>query len=326
MRIVVTGSLAYDYIMNFPGLFQDYILQEKAHVISLSFLVNSMRRLRGGVAGNIAYTLALLGERPLLFSTVGQDFGEYAALLRERGVDTSRLREIDDEFTASCFITTDKSDNQIVAFYPGAMAEAPKLSLHELDLTRDDLVLISASDPDSMDRLARECQHLGIPYLYDPGKQAPRLTAESLHIGLAGARILVGNDYEYGMMARIMGISEDELIARAPLAVVTKGEYGSTFYTSSTNGQGVQIPIVKVDNVVDPTGAGDAYLAGLVVGLKRNLPLDVTGRMAALAAAYVLEQRGCQEHMFTPDEFAARYAEVYGTNDLADHLAARSNA
>lgn len=321
MRIVVSGSLAYDYIMNFPGYFKDHILPEKAHIISVSFLVDSMRRMRGGVGGNIAYNLALLGERPLLVGAVGHDFGEYEALLRARGVDTSGLLLVNEEFTASCFINTDKANNQIVAFYTGAMAHARHISLHDLDLGPSDVVLISASDPVSMERIAVECQQLGIRYVFDAGKQTPRLEPESIRAGLRGAWLLIGNDYEFGMMAKKIDMSEAELIASAPITVITRGEVGSTIYTSATNGQGITIPVAPVREVCDPTGAGDAYVAGLVFGLVRDLPLEVAGRIAALAAAYVIEERGCQEHTYTPADFIARYTEAFGQNDLVDALA-----
>lgn len=312
MRIVVTGSLAYDYIMDFPGYFKDHMLLEKAHMLSVSFLVDSMRKMRGGVAGNIAYNLALLGERPLIVGTVGHDFAEYRAWLERHGVDTSGLVEIVEEFTSSCFITTDRANNQIVAFYAGAMSHARHLSLARLGLTPNDLVVISPTDPEAIERYAVECQQLGIPYVFDPGKQTPRLEERHIRIGLAGARMLVGNDYEFGMMAKRLGISEAELIATAPLTVITRGEQGSIIYTRATNGRGTLIPIAPVREVCDPTGAGDAYLAGLVFGIARDLPLDVTGRVAALAAAYTIEQRGCQEHSYTADDFAARYRAAFG--------------
>ncbi len=318
MRIVVTGSLAYDYIMDFPGHFQDHILPEKAHVISVSFLVDSMRKMRGGVAGNIAYNLSLLGERPLLVGAVGHDFHDYEALLKQRGVDTSSLLHVGDEFTASCFINTDKSNNQIVAFYTGAMAHSRAISMHELGLTSDDLVLISASDPESMNRIARECQELGVPYVFDAGKQTPRLEPENIRIGLAGAQVVMGNDYEFAMMAKKAGMSEEELIATAPLTVITRGDQGSSIYNGETGSQGIDIPIVPAREVRDPTGAGDAYVAGIVFGLARKLPLDVTGRIAALTAVFAVEERGCQEHAYTPSEFVARYTEVFGPNELVE--------
>lgn len=252
---------------------------------------------------------------------MGHDFGEYEALLRARGVDTSGLLSVSGEFTASCFINTDSANNQIVAFYTGAMAHARHISLHELGLGPNDLVLISASDPVSMDRIALECQQLGVPYVYDPGKQTPRLEAEHLQVGLRGARVLVGNDYEFGMMAKRLGMSEAALIASAPMTVITRGEFGSTIYTSATNGQGINIPVAPVGEVHDPTGAGDAYLAGLVFGLVHDLPLEVTGRVAALAAAYAIEERGCQEHFYTLSDFVARYTEAFGSEALVEALA-----
>jgi adenosine kinase len=322
VRIVVTGSLAYDYIMNFPGYFKDHILADKVHMLSVSFLVDSMRRMRGGVAGNIAYTLALLGERPLVVATAGQDFGEYRDWMEHQGIDGSGIKLIDDEFTASCFINTDKSNNQIVAFYTGAMAQSKHLSLLGFGLGRDDLVIISPTDPDAMSRYAEECRTHGIPFLFDPGKQTPRLDGGQILAGLTGASVLVGNDYEFAMMAQKTGRSEAELIASAPLTVVTRGEQGSVLYTSQTNGQGLPIPVAPISDVVDPTGAGDAYLAGLVFGLARRFPLAVTGRVAALAAAYAIEQRGGQEHAYTPADFAQRYATAFGPAREIDALAA----
>ena len=321
MRIVVTGSLAYDYIMNFPGYFKDHILPDKVHMLTVSFLVDSMRRMRGGVAGNIAYTLALLGERPLVLATAGQDFAEYRHWMEQQGIDASGIRLIDDEFTASCFINTDKANNQIVAFYTGAMAHAKELTIEGLGLGPGDLVLISPTDPEAMTRYADECRRLGVPFLFDPGKQTPRLDGEQILAGLTGAGVLVGNDYEFAMMAQKTGRSEAELIASAPLAVVTRGEQGSTIYTSATNGQGTSIPVAPLADVVDPTGAGDAYLAGLVFGLARRFPLDVVGRVAALAAAYAIEHRGCQEHYYTPAAFAERYIAAFGRCPEVEALA-----
>jgi adenosine kinase len=320
VRIVVTGSLAYDYIMNFPGYFKDHILPDKVHMLSVSFLVDSMRRMRGGVAGNIAYTLALLGERPMVVATAGQDFGEYRAWMQRQGIDASGIRLIDDEFTASCFINTDQSNNQIVAFYTGAMARSRDLSLLDLGLGPRDLVIISPTDPDAMARYAHECRTLGTPFLFDPGKQTPRLDGDQILVGLNGASVLVGNDYEFGMMAQKTGKSEAELLGATPLTVITRGEQGSTIYDNA-KGQQVQIPIAAVQAVVDPTGAGDAYLGGLVFGLARGLPLDVTGRVAALSAAYAIERRGCQEHSYTSAEFAERYASAFGPSPAIEALA-----
>ena len=325
MRIVVTGSLAYDYIMNFPGYFKDHILPEKVHMLTVSFLVDSMRRMRGGVAGNIAYTLALLGERPLVVATAGQDFGEYRAWMERQGIDASGVKLIDDEFTASCFINNDKANNQIVAFYTGAMAHSKHLSLTELGLGPSDLVIISPTDPDAMSRYAEECRTHGVPFVFDPGKQTPRLDGDQILAGLTGASVLVGNDYEFAMMAQQTGKTEAELIASTPLTVITRGEQGSTIYDQGT-GRELQVPIAPIPTVVDPTGAGDAYLGGLAFGLARRLPLEVTGRIAALAAAYPIEHRGGQEHNYTTAEFAERYVGAFGPSPEIEALVAASAA
>ena len=321
VRIVVTGSLAYDYIMDFPGNFKDHVLPDKAHMLTVSFLVDSMRRMRGGVAGNIAYSLALLGERPLVLASAGEDFGEYREWMERRGIDASGIVEIEDEFTASAFINTDKANNQIVAFYPGAMAQAKNLSLLDLGLGADDLVVISPTDPEAMSRYADECRQLEVPFLFDPGKQTPRLEGDDILTGMTGASTLIGNDYEFAMMAQKTSRTEEELISATPLTVVTRGEQGSTIYTAEADGEEVEIPIAPVTDVVDPTGAGDAYIAGLVFGLARRFPLPVVGRIAALTAAYAVEQRGCQEHHFTPAEFAERYVSVFGPSPEVESLA-----
>jgi adenosine kinase len=320
VRIVVTGSLAFDYIMDFPGYFKDHMLADKAHMLSVSFLVDSMRKMRGGVAGNIAYNLALLGERPLMVGAAGHDFGEYRAQLDAVGVDTSGVAVIEQEFTSSCFINTDRANNQIVAFYAGAMGHDHRFSLAERGLGADDLVLISPTSPEAIERFAAECQQRGVPYIFDPGKQTPRLEPDHIRLGLRGARVLVGNDYEFGMMARKLELSEEELIASTPLTVVTRGEQGSLLYTAGR--LAAEVPVAPVAEVVDPTGAGDAYLAGLAFGIARDLPLEVTGRVAALAAAFTIEQRGCQEHRYSRQAFAERYRAAFGQELPAEAVAA----
>jgi adenosine kinase len=316
--------LAFDYIMNFPGRFKDHILPDKVHRLTVSFLVDSMRRMRGGVAGNIAYNLSLLGERPLVVASAGDDFHEYRKWMEEHCIDASGIREIKGEFTASCFINTDQENNQIVAFYSGAMAHARYLSMQGLGLGRDDLVIISPTDPEAMLRYAQECRRLLVPFLFDPGKQTPRLSGEEILAGLDGADVLVSNDYELAMMAQKTRRSEAELLAAAPLSVITRGDKGSTFY--SEKARPIDVPIAPVDVVRDPTGAGDAYLAGLVFGLARRLPLPVTGRVAALTAAYAIEHRGCQEHSFTSAEFLERYTAAFGRSPELESLWAAASA
>lgn len=310
MRIIVTGSLAYDYIMNFPGKFSDHILPDKVHMLTVSFLVDSMKKMRGGTAGNIAYTLAMLGAKTAIVSAAGQDFREYREFMHSKGIDTKGIKEVSHEFTASCFINTDMSNNQIVAFYPGAVVHAREVHLESLGLQKDDWVIISPTDPESMARHTAECKKAGVKYIFDPGKQTPRLDKAQILGGLDGCAALIGNDYEFGMMARTTGLSEQQLIDMAPITFFTRGEEGSRIIVRGE--APIEIPIAKPTAVVDPTGAGDAYLGAIAFGLSRNLPLPVTGRIAALAATYAIELKGCQEHGYTVSEFAQRYQATFG--------------
>jgi len=315
---VITGSVAYDYLMTFPGRFQDHILPEKLHVLSVSFLVDAMRRQRGGCATNIAYSLALLGERPQVMATVGQDFSDYRAALDAVGVDTSLIHVVEDDFTASFFVSTDRDNNQIASFYPGAMAHAGRLSFHHLDRQRVTMAVISPNDPAAMNQYVRECTELGIPYLYDPSQQIIRLSGEDLLAGARGAQILIVNEYEFGMIQNKTGLSESELLQLTPVVIVTQGENGSTIFTG---GRAIPVPVCPPERIVDPTGVGDAYRAGLLKGLVRGYDWPVTGRIASLAAAYVLEQVGTQSHRYTRPQFVARYRAVFGdTPELQDLL------
>jgi adenosine kinase len=305
--IVVTGSVAYDYLMFFPGRFREHILPEQIHQISLSFLVESMRKQRGGCAPNIAYTLALLGERPTVMATVGQDFGEYRAWLDDRGIDTSAIVEIEGEFTSSFFVNTDQDNNQIASFYMGAMGWADRLSFH--DLQREvEVAIISPNAPAAMNKYVGECRELGIPYIYDPSQQIIWLTAEDLVAGASGARILIVNEYEFGMIQNKTGLSEPELLALPEVTIVTRGEGGSTIHTPE---QVLSVPAVPPQPLIEPTGVGDAYRGGVIKGLLKDLPWQTIGRIASLAAAYVLEQEGTQNHDFALKDFVARYRRTF---------------
>jgi adenosine kinase len=324
MRVFVTGSIAYDYIMVFPGRFQDHILPDKMHVLSVSFLVDSLTRRRGGTGANIAYNLGLLGERPILVGAVGDDFAEYRSFLESIGVDCHVVKVIGGEHTASCFINTDLQDNQITAFYPGAMSQARTISLRDAGARADDLVLIAPNDPGAMNRAVAECTEGGIPYLYDPSMQLPRLTRDDLEKGCGGARILAGNDYEFGMMAEKLGTTEAELQRRVPITVMTRGEAGSVITVGE---ESFEIPAAKCKKVVDPTGAGDAFRSGLVLGYKLKLPWPVVGRLASLTGVYAVEQHGPQQHAYTLQEFVARYGESFGSSsDIGILLSRRAQA
>lgn len=321
MRILVTGSIAYDYIMVFPGKFRDHILPEKMHVLSVSFLVDSLKRLRGGTGANIAYNLGLTGQKTVLVGAAGDDFEEYRAWLHEHGVDTSGVKIIEGDHTASCFINTDLQDNQLTAFYPGAMAHAATATLADVNATPADMAIIAPNDPTAMVQYVRECVESGIPYMYDPSMQLPLLSKEDLEEGCAGARVLAGNDYEFGMMAAKMGIGEDELRRRVPVTVMTRGEAGSLI---TVDGREHEIPAAKPREVLDPTGAGDAYRAGFMLGVARGFPWEIAGRLAALTAVYAVEHRGPQQHRYTLDEFVARYAENFGPSDEVESLLAEA--
>jgi adenosine kinase len=308
MNVVVTGSIAYDYLMSFPGFFKDHILPDQIAKLSVSFLVDSMRRQRGGCATNIAYNLALLGERPLVMAAAGQDFPEYRTWLEAHGVDTAGVVEVPDEFTASFFVSTDRENNQIASFYTGAMAHAHDLSFHDLRAPAD-LAIISPNDPEAMRKYPRECKELGIPYIYDPSQQIIRLSGDDLRQGLQGSKMLIVNDYEFEMIRNKTGMSEDEVLCCTGALVVTRGGQGSTIWAG---GQRVEIPVVEPKCIADPTGVGDAYRAGIIKGMSLGLPWHVIGRMGSLAATYVLEHPGTQNHAYTWDEFLARYRENFG--------------
>ncbi|HJY33247.1 MAG TPA: carbohydrate kinase family protein, partial [Vicinamibacterales bacterium] len=231
MSIVVTGSIAYDYLMSFPGKFTEHLLPEHVQRVSLSFLVDSMDKRRGGCAPNIAYTLALLGERPRLMGTAGQDFGDYRRWLDAAGVDTSLVAEVPDKFTASFFCSTDVDNNQIASFYTGAMANAAELSFRTAGDVR--FTIISPNDPAAMTQYAEECRTLEIPFIFDPGQQCARMSGEALLDGLRGAAVLILNDYELELLKQKTGLDEEALIAHTGILVVTRGEHGSSLMTAS---------------------------------------------------------------------------------------------
>jgi adenosine kinase len=317
MNIVITGSIAYDYLMTFPGRFQEHILPDQLAHLSLSFLVDSMLRQRGGVAPNIAYNLALLGERPCVMATVGQDFAEYRGWLEAQGVDTSGIKTIEDDFTASFFVSTDQENNQIAIFYTGAMAHAHTLTLRDLSDNPIDLVVISPNDPRAMIQYVAECQALGIAYLYDPSQQIIRLSAQELCAGIQGAWLLMVNDYEFEMLREKTCLAPGDIADQVDVLVITRGEHGSTIYTQ---GQEVSIPIVPPARIADPTGVGDAYRAGLIKGLALGAPWEIAGRMGAVAAAYVLEEKGSQNHHYTRGEFVTRYRRHFDDGGLLDAM------
>ncbi len=314
MKIVCTGSIAYDYLMTFPGYFRDHILKERLECISLSFLVDSMVRQRGGTAPNIAYTLALLGDKPLVFGTVGEDFEDYLSWLESKGVDTSYAREIPGEYTASFFANTDQSNAQIASFYTGAMRHAGSLSLHEVK-EKPFMVVISPNDPGAMNRYVEECQALGWSYLYDPSQQVVRIPSEELRRGVEGAQSLFVNEYEFELLQKHTGLTARQIREQVDILVVTCGEKGARLYVGS---QEFSIPVVPPREILDPTGVGDAFRGGFLRGLQLGLDWQTIGQIGSLAATYCLEQRGTQLHNYTPAEFVARYREHFDDQGALD--------
>lgn len=309
MQTLVTGSIANDYLMSFPGHFSEHILPERIDVLSVSFLVDSLRREPGGTAANIAYNLALLGERPLCMATVGTDFEPDRARLAAAGVDTRYIRAIPGESTASFFVSTDLDNRQIASFYIGAMGHAAGQSLSDVTGADIALVVISPNAPDAMQKLVAECKALGLPYVYDPSQQIVRLDGPTLREGIAGARCFVANTYEMELIHEKTGLDLAAIRALCPVVVVTHGEDGSAIYA---DGQEHVIPIAPPAAVVDPTGVGDAYRTAIVHGLVHGLPWDIAGRVGALCATYALESLGTQAHHFSIDQFLARYAALFG--------------
>ena len=312
MTVLLTGSIAYDYIMVFPGYFKDHILPDKIAQISVSFLVDSMKKQRGGVAPNIAYNLALLGERPKIMATVGEDFADYRQWLELHGVDTSAIVEIPDEFTASFFVSTDKDQNQIASFYTGAMAYAHQLSFKDHVGEGIELAVISPNDPRAMTQYVRECKELGIPYIYDPSQQIIRLSGDELLEGVRGSKMLIVNDYEFEMLKNKTGWTAEQVAGAAEIVIVTKGEGGSTITLRERLNAPIEIPIAEPRRIADPTGVGDAYRAGIIKGMIHGLDWETTGRMGSLAATCALEEYGTQNHQYELDEFISRFGQEFG--------------
>ncbi|HSR46858.1 MAG TPA: carbohydrate kinase family protein [Anaerolineales bacterium] len=308
MNIVLTGSIAYDYLMSFPGRFRDHILADRLDRLSLSFLVDSLIRRRGGIAANIAYTMALLGERPLVMATAGEDFDEYRTWLESHGVDTSAIRVVPGLFTASFFVNTDQVNAQIASFYTGAMAEAAELRFADLP-ARPDLAVIAPNDPGAMGAYVQECRELGITYFYDPSQQIVRLEPEVLRTGIAHTKALFCNDYEFGLASEKTGLGLDEILRQVEFLVITRGEHGADVYQADRT---LHVPAIKPDRMADPTGVGDAFRGGFLTGYAHGLELERCGQMGALAATYCLEEDGTQGHHFDLPAFKARFLRTFG--------------
>lgn len=305
---IVTGAVAFDHILSFSGRFSDHILPEKLHVINISVVTDTLKRHFGGTGGNQAYTLGLLGMKPVLLASAGTDFGEYDEHLRHAGVNTSYVGHSDKQLSATAFALYDRDDNQIWGFAKNAMSEAVHLHLSQVG-ERVHFALITPDDYKAVEQYVSECCRKHIPFAFDPAFDIPKLEPAMLKKGTEHAEILFGNDYEISQLKKITGLSHEKLIQQT-IVVTTLANKGSIIEKGEEK---LVIPPAKAHRVVDPAGAGDAYRAGFLAGYLRKLDLGICGRMGSLAAVYALEHEGTIEHTFTIAEFKKRYKENFGS-------------
>ena len=307
MTILISGSLAYDRIMDFPGKFSDHILPDKIHVLNVSFMVNSLTERCGGTAGNIAYSLALLEEKPFVLATAGKDFGTYHERFETLGLPFDGIVEMPDEFTASCYITTDKSNCQITGFNPGAMKFASLFQFEGIK-KEDALAIISPGNLEDMIGYSEYYKTAGISHIVDPGQQIPWLTGEQLDQMITGSTMFISSDYELEMVKKATGFDIKTLQDKTEVIITTFADDGSRILTREGE---EKIPVVTADKVVDPTGAGDAYRAGLIKGLMTEKAIVTSAKMGATCASFCVEYNGTQEHHFTLDAFWERHHKTF---------------
>jgi adenosine kinase len=307
MSVLICGSFAYDTIMVFEDRFKNHILPDKVHILNVSFLVPGMRREFGGCAGNIAYNLSLLGGQPLPMGTVGTDFGPYAEWMDRCGIPRTHVRLIDDSYTGQAFITTDMDDNQITAFHPGAMGQSHANRVQDAQGVR--LGIVSPDGRDGMIDHAAQFADAGIPFVFDPGQGMPMFNGDELLNFIDQAAWVTVNDYEAQLLQERTGLSLDQLSHRVDALIVTLGADGSRIYTG---GQTLQIPPARAESLQDPTGCGDAYRAGLLYALDRNMDWETAGRIAGLMGAIKIEHHGTQNHRFDLDAFRDRFNREFG--------------
>src|ERR1700719_2908346 len=305
---LICGSVAYDTILVFQDRFKAHILPDKLHTLNVSFLVPDMRREYGGCAANIAYGLNLLGDRGITMATAGEDFAPYRERMVSQGLSVEHIKLVDDTFTAQAFITTDLDDNQITAFHPGAMQQAHLNRVSDAGSTIA-LGIVAPDGRQAMIEHAAQFAAAKIPFIFDPGQGMPMFGAEELKTFISQARWVAVNDYEWGLLQQKTGYTVSDITAQVDALVVTQGAEGSVIYTQ---GRTIRVQCAKPKAVVDPTGCGDAYRAGLIHGLLRGLDWETTGRIASLMGAIKIESRGPQNHGFTRAEFDRRYHENFG--------------
>ncbi len=303
MKIFASGSLAYDRIMDFPGKFEDHILPEKIHILNVCFMVNGLTEKFGGTAGNIAYSLSLLGEKPLILATAGKDFDTYETWLHQHNLPLSGIRKIPEEFTAGAYITTDKADNQITGFNPGAMKYPSLYKFDEVDW-KEAIAIIAPGNIEDMINYGRIYKEYRIPYIFDPGQSITALSGEQMTEIITDSEMLISNDYELEMIKKATELENSDLLKITKSIITTLGENGSIVYLQD---QETKIPSAKALVVSDPTGAGDAFRAGMIKGMVTGKDLITSAKMGAVCASFSVEHHGTQEHKFTQEDFWNRY-------------------
>jgi adenosine kinase len=304
---LICGSLAFDKIMQYHGRFADTLMADHLHRVNVSFLVPTLRTEYGGCSANIAYNLKLLGGDPLIMATIGQDGGDYLERLRNFGITTRAIRTIQDAYTAQCFVTADQDNNQINAFHPGAMQFSHENNVADCGPLR--VAIIAPDGRDGMLKHARDCAAQGVPFMFDPGQQLPMFSGEELLAFIEQATYLAANDYEFEMVMERTKLSLEQIASRLDALIVTRGEKGSEIYAG---GERYDIPAVPASAVVDPTGCGDAYRAGLLYGIAQGLDWNTTGRLASLLGSVKIAHQGGQNHTFTPAEIADKFEAAFG--------------
>jgi len=302
MNIITSGSLAYDRIMDFPGYFSDHILPEKLHVLNVSFTVTSMVEKFGGTAGNIAYALSLLGEKPIIVATIGRDYHSYFEWLTKNDITYDNIKIIEEELTAGAYITTDRADNQITGFNPGAMKYPSSFNFDRIN-PKESIAIIAPGNLADMMNYSITCKTRGIDYIFDPGQSLPMWDSQDLIQCIEGSKIMVSNDYELELITSKTGLDKKQLLQRTNTIVTTLGELGSRVCTPDCE---INIPAVKPKEAVDPTGAGDAYRAGLIKGLIQGRDIEQSARMGSVCASFAIECCGTQEYYFNLMEFEER--------------------
>lgn len=304
MPILVSGSLAYDYIMNFPDSFKNHIMPDKIHILNVCFVVDKLEKSWGGTAGNIAFTMKMLGADPLIVSAIGRDANEYLEHFKKQGISTEYILQSTNKLTASAYITTDMDDNQVTAFYNGPLGEVAAIPNKSAAIA-----IISPTDKTAMLKHLHECHERGIPAMFDPGQQITAFSDVELRSAIAKSAFLIGNDYEIKLIQDKTGWNARDILKETKVLITTLGEKGSIITTQ--DGEMIEIAPCPPRSVDDPTGAGDAYRAGFLVGYEKGYDLKTCAQIGSVAASYAIETYGTQAHTFTKENFRERYEKVY---------------